>query len=117
MLLCRLRMRIAFEMAVKALCADAFKTGNFRNAAKEVIAANQGATKRSLEAFGGVFKMKQYLLSSHERPEEQFHGPIDHVFIIALVFTLWVRCFLPSEFIIVLKELIRPLNLLLVSAI
>ena len=39
----------AFEIAVRALCADASKRETLGAAAREVIAANQGATERSLE--------------------------------------------------------------------
>ncbi len=39
----------AFEMAVRALCADASKREALGAAARRVIAANQGATKRILE--------------------------------------------------------------------
>ena len=39
----------AFEIAVRELCADASKRESLGVAAKKVIAANQGATKRSLE--------------------------------------------------------------------
>jgi len=46
----------AFEIAVKELCADPFKRASLGSAAKEVIVANQGATKRSLEHMSGFFK-------------------------------------------------------------
>ncbi len=39
----------AFEIAVRALCADASKRETLGIAAKEVIAANQGATRRILD--------------------------------------------------------------------
>jgi len=46
----------SFEMAVKELCADPSKREILGKAAKAVIAANQGATKRSLEHLSEFLK-------------------------------------------------------------
>ncbi len=46
----------AFEVAVRALCADASKREILGTAARRVIAANQGATKRILERLAGLLK-------------------------------------------------------------
>ena len=46
----------AFEIAVMALCADASKRETLGAAAHEVIAANQGATKRILDRLAGFLK-------------------------------------------------------------
>jgi len=46
----------AFEMAVKDLCADGLKRERLGVSARAVIAANQGATKRSLEHIAGLLK-------------------------------------------------------------
>jgi 3-deoxy-D-manno-octulosonic-acid transferase len=46
----------AFEIAVRELCADPSKRERLGIAAKEVIAANQGATKRCLERLAEILK-------------------------------------------------------------
>jgi len=46
----------AFEIAVKDLCADLSKREIIGKAAREVIAANQGATRRSLERLAEFIK-------------------------------------------------------------
>jgi 3-deoxy-D-manno-octulosonic-acid transferase len=46
----------AFERAVLDLCADPLKRETLGNAARKVIAANQGATKRSLERLAEFIK-------------------------------------------------------------
>jgi len=46
----------AFEIAVKGLCADPSKCETLGQAAREVIAANQGATRRSLERLAEFIK-------------------------------------------------------------
>jgi 3-deoxy-D-manno-octulosonic-acid transferase len=45
-----------FEIAIKALCADPLKRETLGLAAKEVIAMNQGATRRSLERLAEFLK-------------------------------------------------------------
>jgi len=47
---------LTFETAIRALCADPSKRENLGGAAKKVIAANQGATRRSLEHLGVFLK-------------------------------------------------------------
>ena len=46
----------AFEIAVRALCADASKRETLGAAAREVIAVNQGATGRILERLAEFLK-------------------------------------------------------------
>ena len=46
----------SFEIAVKDLCADRSEREFLGAAARQVIAANQGATKRSLERLAGLLK-------------------------------------------------------------
>jgi len=46
----------AFDLAVRELCADASKREKLGAAVLRVIAANQGATRRSLESLAGLIK-------------------------------------------------------------
>ena len=68
-------------------------------AAQKVIASNQGATERMFRAFGGAFKMNQYLLSVMKGQKNSFTALLITYLLWPWSFVYGIGCFLSSEFL------------------